>query len=517
MAPFNVLLVDDDPDIAKLMIRKISREAPEYAIEFVESGKDCLEFLKQKDIDCILSDYQMPGMNGMELLRAIREMNEKVPFIFLTGQGNEEVAREAFMNGADDYFTKDISFAHFTRLINSIERGVMRKMAENERLAAEDRLRESEMRYRSLFESANDAIILMDGSTFTDCNSMALKVYGCESKGCLLGRTPMDFSPDNQPDGTSSRDAAFNYIGGALKGEPQRFNWRHERKDGTPFDVEVSLTSLDIDGKTYLQAIVRDITLQKKAEDALKASQNFLQTIIENEPECVKLLGPDGTLLMMNRAGLDMIQAETLDDVRGKPVFDLIAPEDREAFGNVGKKVFKGGTATLEFDMIGFKGRRLKLETRAVPLRDADDNIIALLGVTRDVTDQRRIEGELKEREERLRAILDMVNDAVFLHDVETGEITDVNQRMCEMYGYTRDEVIGMSVGDISSGVTPCTEADASAWLSRAAAAGQQRFCWDAKRKDGSIFRVEVSIRPVEIGDRKQLLATVHAMSNNPV
>ena len=141
----------------------------------------------------------------------------------------------------------------------------------------------------------------------------------------------------------------------------------------------------------------KEVAERKKAEDALRASQNFLMTIIETEPECVKLIGLDGKLQMMNRSGLDMIEVESLDQVKGLPVSGLIAPEDLDAFNALGEKVFNGGAGTLEFGMIGAKGRRLRLETHAVPLRDEKGEITALLGITRDVTEKRKSEEALKE------------------------------------------------------------------------------------------------------------------------
>jgi PAS domain S-box-containing protein len=110
-------------------------------------------------VDCIISDYQMPGMNGMELLLNLRKEGDDTPVIFLTGQGNEGVAREAFKNGAFDYFTKDIGFAHFARIINSIEQAVSLRSARAEHQKVEEAIRNTaegvsaktgEMFFRSL-------------------------------------------------------------------------------------------------------------------------------------------------------------------------------------------------------------------------------------------------------------------------------------------------------------------------------------------------------------------------------
>ncbi len=126
-----------------------------------------------------------------------------------------------------------------------------------ERKLALDSLRDSEMKFRALFDNANDAIFLMDGETFIDCNRKALSTFGC-SKNDIIKKTPYKFSPVKQPDGSNSTDKAKRKIRAALKGETQHFKWQHKRCDGTPFNAAVTLSALELAGKRYIQAIVRD-------------------------------------------------------------------------------------------------------------------------------------------------------------------------------------------------------------------------------------------------------------------
>ncbi len=111
-------------------------------------------------------------------------------------------------------------------------------------------------KYRALFESAGDAIFLMNRRVFVDCNRTARMMFGCTQKK-IIGASMVHFSPVKQPDGRPSRQKARDYINAALDGKPQRFEWRHCRSDGSLFDVEVSLNRIELKSGLFLQAIVR--------------------------------------------------------------------------------------------------------------------------------------------------------------------------------------------------------------------------------------------------------------------
>ncbi len=133
----------------------------------------------------------------------------------------------------------------------------------------EQSLRQSENMYRMLFETANDGILLIHEDRFVECNSRAAEMFGC-TRDDLLGASPYKFSPKIQLDGMNSEDKAKDKIRAARKEGPQSFEWLHSKLDGTPFIAEVGLNLLEIDGEHLVQAIVRDITMRKKAEAELK-------------------------------------------------------------------------------------------------------------------------------------------------------------------------------------------------------------------------------------------------------
>jgi PAS domain S-box-containing protein len=109
---------------------------------------------------------------------------------------------------------------------------------------------------------------------------------------------------------------------------------------------------------------------RRQAERMLRESEARLRTIIETEPECVKLLGPDGLLLEMNPAGLRLIEADSLAQVQGRCIYPVVAEQHRAAFRDLNERVMRGESGTLEYQIIGLKGTQRWMETHASPLRD---------------------------------------------------------------------------------------------------------------------------------------------------
>lgn len=182
---------------------------------------------------------------------------------------------------------------------------------------------------------------------------------------------------------------------------------------------------------------------QKKAEAALLESNDRFRTIFESVPECVKLLDKDGNLLDMNAAGLSMIEADSIEQVRGESVHCLIAPEHRDTFLTNGTKVFEGESNSQEFEIIGLQGTRRWVETHQVPLRDVDGNTTSLLAVAHDVTERKRIEDAQRASEIWFRSIFEQVGVAVGVFESNSGKIVSVNSKYANLIGYSSAELIG--------------------------------------------------------------------------
>ena len=144
----------------------------------------------------------------------------------------------------------------------------------SERKLGEQRLLESERRYRTLFESAGDAIFLLLGNRIVDCNSRTLEVFGC-AREKIIDQPISRFHPPRQPDGSDSLTKGKERNTAALNGHPQFFEWRHIRFDGTSFDAEVSLTRIKLVAGNFLLAMVRDISQRKGLEEQLRQAQKM--------------------------------------------------------------------------------------------------------------------------------------------------------------------------------------------------------------------------------------------------
>jgi PAS domain S-box-containing protein len=184
-------------------------------------------------------------------------------------------------------------------------------------------------------------------------------------------------------------------------------------------------------------ALEHEVIERRTLERTLADQKQQLKVIFESEPECVKLQAADGTILDMNPAGLAIVDAKRREDIVGKAAYGYIAPEHRAKYAEMTKRVFHGETATLEFRLIGLRGRERWMETHAVPLRDPDGEISALFAITRDITDRKHAE----ENERQHRVALARLQRTLSMGEMATTIAHELNQPLTAIVNYSRGAI----------------------------------------------------------------------------
>jgi PAS domain S-box-containing protein len=264
-------------------------------------------------------DIPYDSLEGLSALSVYKEYEILISDISKALKG-ENVINEIQIDSVC-YHTKYIPFK-----IKNEQTGVLMIWTDvTEQRKAQNRILESELCFRTLFDLATDAIFMMDNKNFVDCNEATLRVFGCKREQ-IVGETPFRFSPPTQPDGRSSEESAMEKIIAAMEGKAQFFEWQHVHYDGTPFDAEVSLNRLDIGDDVFIQAIVRDITDRKLAELAIQKNNKELLQINEELDRFVYSASHDLRAPIASLLGLVNLLKDETDRNRIK---DLITLQER--------------------------------------------------------------------------------------------------------------------------------------------------------------------------------------------
>ncbi|MBT0963140.1 PAS domain S-box protein [Denitromonas iodatirespirans] len=306
-----------------------------------------------------------------------------------------------------------------------------------ERNQAQRALAESEEKLRGLFELSPLGIVRCDmAGRFIEFNAAFLRICGYteDALKALDYRALVleaDAADDRRRAEALERSGYFAPVEKALV-----------RKDGDRLTVQCTgMLVTGRDGQRSIWSIVEDITERRQAEARLREQKEFLSTILENEPECVKVVGADGVVRTMNSAGLAMLEADSVDEINTHGLINFVEPGFRGAFEHLNQRVLSGESATLEFRLQGRRGTRRWLETHAAPLHDAAGGGRLILAVTRDVSRRR-------EAEERLALSLRGADLAMTDWHIPSGRITFGE-------GWTR--LLGYDARELSAERSPLT------------------------------------------------------------
>ena len=309
-----------------------------------------------------------------------------------------------------------------------------------DRQQAEKKLQESEKLYRTLFETAEDAILLFTDGTWIDCNAGALKVFGC-TREQIIGAHPLMFSPPSQPGGLSSEVEAFRKINLAYAGEPQQFEWEHIHMDGTPFAAEVKLNRLDLDGKPYIQVVVSDVSARKLANQAL----SLVQSSLEAASDSLYWVKPDGTIANVNESACRLL-GYTREELLHLTVPDLDAHYNTGAWASHFNELRKCGTLKFESKQRAKDGRQIPVEIVANYICFGDEEYNCAF--VRDITGRKQAEDKLKASEQLYRTLFSQANEGLILLTMD-GKIAELNQSFADMHGYTIEEMKNMDIKDL--------------------------------------------------------------------
>jgi len=303
----------------------------------------------------------------------------------------------------------------------------------SDRKTAEQALRESEARFRTLFENAGDAILIIRNDRIIDCNARALQVFGCRTRDQIQGRFPHEFSPRFQPDGRDSIEFATEKATAALAGRAHCFEWTHARLDGTLFPAEVTLNSVGLGSTVLLQALVRDITERKRAEE----TRLRLVTAVEQAGETIVITDPTGAILYANPA-FEKTTGFTCAEALGQnPRILKSGKQDAGLYRDMWMALAAGEVWRGRFINKRKDGTLYEEDATISPVRDTTGKIINYVAVKRDITREVALEEQYRQAQ-KMESIGRLAG----------GVAHDFNNLLTVINGYSQILLAKLSAGD---------------------------------------------------------------------
>ena len=493
-----MLLVEDQADHAALIKSQLSgKEGGRWTVRHVETLQDAIAIAAGSPPDVVVLDLNLPDSRGLATVDAFCQAHPDLPVVVATAEVNDSLGVNAIRTGAQDYLVKGLVPPEVLR--RTLHLAIARK--EGERTAA---------RLASIVAASDDAIIGLDlGGRITTWNGGAERLYGYLADEAIGQRVAMLWLRDREEEcgRLIERICAGDRVPSS--------EMTSVRKDGSNLAVSLHLSPIFGAAGRCVGAsmIARDVSERWRAAEAVRLSREYLKTVVDNEPECLKTMTPDGIITEMNPAGLEMLGAVRSDQVVGKPITDFIHSDDHAEMAAAQRLAAKGERARVSYRIVTLAGRTRSVESIITSLPQPSGSDQILLSLTRDVTEQQLAAESLRHSEERYRTLFDGNPQAIWVFDSETLRFLAVNDAACQRYGYSRPEFLGMTLPDIRPAE------DLARIHELMSVTGDQALGPVVVRhrtKEGRIVLVEVTSHPIQFdGRRAELVLAVDVTDRN--
>ncbi len=319
-----------------------------------------------------------------------------------------------------------------------------------ERKRSEEALRESENKFRSLYESSRDALMTLEPPSwaFTSGNPATVDMFRAKNEEDFISHAPWQLSPERQPDGRASDEKAKEMIETALREGSHFFEWTHKRIDGEEFPATVLLTRMELAGRRFLQATVRDITVYRQAEASVERLHHENELILNAAGEGIFGLDIQGKHTFMNPSAAQML-GYTVDELigRGSHATCHYKKADGSPYSEEECPIYtayKDGKVHHVTDEVFWRkdGTSYPVEYTSTPIIE-DGKISGAVVTFMDITKRRQAEKALFDSEAYLKTIMAAIQAGVIVIDVEKHTITDINMAAENLIGDKREAIIG--------------------------------------------------------------------------
>ena len=431
----SVLYIDDERSLLDVGKNFLERSGT-LTVFTAESASEALALVKEHHIDAIISDYQMPTMDGIDLLKAVRNTDPDLPFIFFSGKGTKEIVIEAFKHGADLYLQKhgEPKFL-FEDLQHTVTEIVTLRNTERA-------LHESEKLFREVFNNANDAIFLHEVNPegpgkYIQVNDVTIRWLGY-TRDEFLTMSPHDIVPEPVFSGVMPETMKR-----LIENGQATFESVHQRKDGSTYPVEVSTHIFMFNNRQVALSIVRDITERRKAEIALRKSEYRYRSLFEGVPIGLYRSTPSGQILDINPALVHLMGYPNREMLMTVSVPDLYmnSGERNRWLAQIERE---GIVRDFEVQLRKYDGTIIWVRDTGKAVRDDSGQAVYYNGNIEDITDIHRAEEEIQFKNVILSTQQETSLDGILVVD-ENGKILSFNRHFIELWGIPDDVIASRS------------------------------------------------------------------------